>query len=150
MPGPVNRITPRLGAQDFQTYQIAAPVSSHWRPASCEEYGCSMGEFGWKMQLDLSTELGQKQARYIKHESGRRYTHAVLPSGLVELTFPSGQDCFTEHRVRMDREEKYIVRGGDFRGNPLRVKPRVHTKPEFWIEDFQENQDAINRVIGKG
>jgi hypothetical protein len=148
---PINRIAPRLDAGDFQTFQIAAPVASHWRNASCGEVACPQAERGWRMQLDLSTELGRKQAYYIKYDSGRSFTHRkVDDSGMVELTFPSGQECFQQHRVRLDREEKYIVRGGDFRGNPRGVPARVHTKPEHWVEEFQENSDAMNSLKERG
>lgn len=150
MSRPTNRITPKLNAAEMKTFQVAAPLSSHWRDATCEEVQCDKGEHGWKMLLDLNTELGQRQAYYIKHHSGRRFTHTVLPSGLTELIFPSGQECFEQHKTRLEREERYIVRGGDHRGNPLGTAPRIHTRPEHWIEDFQENAEAVNRTIQKG
>jgi hypothetical protein len=142
---------PALDAAQYKTYRIAAPLSTHWRRATCEEVACPQGELGWKMRIDLSTELGQKQAHYIKHQSGRNFTwEKEGDAGMVVLTFPSGQDCFQEHKVRLDREERYIVRGGDHRGNPTGAAPRVHTKPEHWVEDFQENQAAIAEVQRKG
>jgi hypothetical protein len=146
-----NRVTPRLNPQEYKTYQIAAPLSTHWRPATCEEVACAQGEFGWTMRIDLSTELGKKQAYYIKHHSGRKFTwEKEGDAGMVVLTFPSGQNCFQQHQVRLDREERFIVKGGDHRGNPLGIKPRVHTKPEHWVEDFAQNQDAIAEIQRKG
>lgn len=146
----VNRVTPRLDAGHMQTYQIVAPLETHWRPASCEEVSCPQAERGWKMRIDLSTDLGQQQAHYIKHLSGRKYRAEKVGDQLFELTFASGQPCFTEHKARLDRQEKYLVRGGDHRGNPRGTASRVHSRPEHWIEDMQENSDRINRTIEKG
>src|SRR3546814_9780095 len=39
----------------------------------------------------------------------------------------------------------FRVKGGDRRGNPLRTPTRVHKKPEYWLEEFQENQDRLSR-----
>lgn len=143
--------TPGLRPEEYRTYQITAPLSTHWRVASCEEVRCAQAEFGWRMRVDLSTELGRRQAHYIKYDSGRNFTHEKEgDAGMVVLTFPSGQECFQSHKVRLDREERYIVKGGDHRGNPRGVKPRIHTKPEHWVEDFAENQDAIAEIQRKG
>lgn len=134
----------------MQTYQIAAPVSTHWRRATCAEVNCQAAERGWQMVLDLTTELGQKQARYIKHQSGRRYEIADQRDGLVTLIFRGGQECFAEHKVRTDRPEIYRVRPGDRRGNTTGQPARVHTKPEHWIEDFQENSARLNQLAERG
>lgn len=147
----MSNFTPRLGADAFKTYQIAAPKSTHWTVVTCEEYGCAAGANGWKSLIDESTDLGQKQAFYIRKHSGRKFTAQKLASGLTEFTFTSGQPCFAEHKERVeDRPEIYLVKGGDKRGNPRRIKPVTHTRPEFWVEDFQENQDALRSRIEKG
>jgi hypothetical protein len=148
--GTVNRITPGLPADLMQTYEIKAPKSTHWRTATCAEVDCEAAERGWKMVLDLTTDLGQRQARYIKHHSGRRFEIADQRDGLVTLIFRGGQECFQEHRVRTDRPEIYQVRPGDFRGNPSGRPVRVHTKPEHWIEDFQENTARLTQLAERG
>lgn len=149
---PVNRITPQVEARFYQTFQIKAPTGTHWRRVPCDGSGvnCRAAEFGWKMTIDLNTELGQRQARYIKYESGRRFEIAEQKDGMVTLIFPGGQPCFNVHQVRTDRPEVYAVKGGDHRGNPLKTPTRVHKKPEFWVEEFAENQDRIARVQQKG
>lgn len=148
---PTQRIEPTLGAENMKTYAIEAPLTTHWRRGTCEETECRKHQNGWYMDIDLSTQLGQQQAAYIKHQSGRHFTHEKLNNeGMVRLTFPAGQTCFQEHKVRLDREERYIVKGGDFRGNPRGIPTRVHDKPEHWIEDFQENQEAIIDAKQKG
>ena len=150
MKRPMNRVTPRLGAEHMQTYVIDAPVGTHTRRASCEEVLCGAYQRGWRMKLDLTTDMGKRQAHYIKHNSGRRYEIVDQHDGLVTLHFPAGQKCFKEHQVRTDRPEIYLVKGGDHRGNPRGQKTRVHTKPEHWVEDFQENTDRLKTLAERG
>jgi len=145
-----NRLDPALPARAMQTFQISAPVSTHTRKATCEEVECAQFLRGWRMKIDLGTELGQKQAYYIKHHSGRAYKVIGQHDGLVELEFSGNQPCFAEHRVRIDRPEIYRVKGGDFRGNPLRTPVRTHKKPEYWVEEFAENQDRLKTRIERG
>lgn len=144
--------TPRLGPEHQATYKIWTPhTPEYFERVSCEEYGCAAGERGWKTIIDESTGLGIKQAFYIRKQSGRKFTEIRLPSGLTEFSFPSGQNCFAAHEMRIeDRPEIYLVKGGDKRGNPRGTPDRVHTKAEHWVEDFQENSDKINSIIQKG
>lgn len=139
-----------MDPRHMQTFQIVSPIDTHTREATCEEVECEQYAKGWRMKLDLGTELGQRQAHYIKHLSGRSYQVVAQADGLVTLEFKGGQTCFQQHRTRIDRPEIYRVKGGDARGNPLRTVTRVHKKPEFWVEEFAENQDRIARVIEKG
>jgi hypothetical protein len=135
--------------QHMQTFQVRAPAGAY-RLGTCEEAECEHYARGWKMQIDLQSELGQKQAYYIKHQSGRSFTHEVLPSGLVELVFKGGQPCFREHKIRNDVPDTFLVKGGDARGNPLKTPTRVHKRPEFWVEEFAQNQARIAEVHQRG
>lgn len=147
---PINRAKPRMPVANMQTFQVEAPRATHTRRASCEEVECGAYLRGWRMKIDLATELGQNQAYYIKHQSGRAYKKIDFQDGLVTLEFKSGQPCFAEHRVRIDRPEIYRVKGGDFRGNPLRTPVRTHKKPEYWVEEFAENQDRLRTQMERG
>jgi len=138
-----------LPARAYQTFSIRAPKGAH-REATCEEVECPQYLRGWKMSLDLNSELGQKQAYYIKHKSGRAYTVESQVNGLVTLLFSGNQECFTAHKVRTDLPEVFSVRGGDGRGNPLRTPTRVHKKAEFWVEEFAQNQDRLNTLKERG
>lgn len=145
------RPDPALAPEHMQTFQIAAPATTHFLEVPCDATNCDMAEHGWTMDIDLNTELGQRQARYIKRESGRKFTHESTGPGLVRLTFSSGQPCFRTHRVRnFDVPEHYLVKGGDWRGNPRGTPTRTHTRPEHWVEDFQENSEALNEIKRKG
>lgn len=145
-----NRAQPAMPSRAYQTFQIVSPVSTHTREATCEEVECEQYLRGWRMRIDLNTDLGQRQALYIKFQSGRSFKKIFAMDGLVELEFAANQPCFAEHRIRTDRPEVYRVKGGDHRGNPLKTLTRVHKKPEFWLEEFQENQDRLKTQIERG
>jgi hypothetical protein len=139
-----------LGAEHYKTFQIASPISTHTREATCEEVECAQYLRGWAMKIDLGTPLGQKQAYYIKHQSGRKYRVVGQADGLVHLEFAPNQPCFQQHRTKLDRPEIYRVRGGKGRENPLRTPTRTHKKPEFWLEEFSEHQSRVNAAREKG
>lgn len=147
---PVNRLVPRLPATAMQTFQIEAPEATHTKVVSCEDAECRAYANGWRMTIDLGTELGQRQAHYIKNLAGRSYKKISARDGLVELEFAPNQRCFAVHRVRIARPEIFRVKGGDHRGNPLKTVTRVHKKPEFWVEEFAENQDRLKTAIERG
>ena len=147
---PLNRVDMKTPVQMMQTFQVVSPISTHTKPATCEEVECDHYAKGWAMKLDLQTELGQKQAYYIKHHSGRKYAVANQVDGLVTLHFAPNQPCFREHRVPTGRPEIYRVKGGDYRGNPLRTPVRTHSKAEFWVEEFAENQDRLKTQMERG
>lgn len=149
MKRPVQRIKPNLPSKAYTTFQVKAPKGGYVK-ATCEDVECDQYARGWLMKIDLNTELGQKQAHYIKHLSGRSYKVTDQRNGLVTLEFRPGQPCFQEHKVRNDLPETFLVRGGDYRGNPLGIKTRVHTKPEHWVEEFAENQDRLKTAIERG
>lgn len=146
----VTRITPNLPAQVYKTYQIVQPLATHFRPATCEEAGCGAYERGWRTAVDETTELGQRQAHYIRRLSGRRFVEERHPEGMTAFVFEPGQRCFAQHQVPLEREPWYFVRGGDWRGNPLRIPPYQHTRGEHWVEDFAEHQARLNEAIERG
>jgi hypothetical protein len=145
-----NRIMPQLPAQAFKTYQIVAPVSTHFRPASCAEVDCPNMAHGWRTVIDESTELGQQQAHYIRRQSKRRVTEDRDETGLTVFVFAAGQECFAQHHARLDRPELFLVRGGDWRGDPAGVRPYQHTRSANWVEDFAEHQQRIADQQQKG
>ena len=145
------RIEPALPAQAYQTYAVLAPLSTHWRVASCAEVDCSAHANGWSTTVDEATELGQRQAYYIRYRAGRSFTEHRGETGLTVFDFPAGQSCFATdgHRISLERDEIFIRRGGDWRwaepGSTYR-----HTRPELWVEDFADHQDRIATAIERG
>lgn len=132
------RITPALGASAYQTFSISAP---HDRtvPAACEQVGCAAWEHGWQSTVDESTELGRQQADYIRRQAGRTFREQKTGGGLTVFTFDSRQRCFADHRTR---PELYVVRDGDWRGNPT-GRRRQHANAADWVEDMQETLGVI-------
>lgn len=155
-----NRPEPGLPVHMMRTFTIAAPVATHWRRIQCEDTGwcrgwdkCLWCQFGWQTIVPADSV----QAHYIRAVSGRRFTELVTPEGLARFTFEGGQRCFSPHEgmdhpphyERIEREERFIVRGGDHRGNPTR-EHREHTKAEFWREEFAETLDRIKTLHERG
>lgn len=144
---PLNRVDPALPVQAMKTYAIASPVATHYRDGTCEEAGCLAHQHGWQTSIDESTDLGQRQAHYIRKLSGRRFTERRTEVGLTAFGFVAGQQCFTRHKVSLERPEFYLVRAGDWRGDPRGDSSHFFTGPDPWVNDFGEHQDRIARVV---
>lgn len=140
---------PLLPAHAKKTYSIMAPRATHFRKATCSEVDCEAEEFGWVSVIDEGTELGKRQAHYIRKLSGRRFheEHSEL-EGRTVFTFEAGQSCFTEHEVPLGKPELYIVRDGDLQQNLGNV--RQHTRPEDWVDDLATHQQKIADAIQEG
>jgi hypothetical protein len=144
----LNRIQPQLPPQFYRTYQLASPLTTHFRKATCAEVGCEHYRIGWQVRIEgLRPEL-LKAAK----TSGRSYREEHRAEGETYLVFEAGQACFRagEHRIRTDRPPLYIVRDGDHRGNPRGTKARLHQRPEHWQEDFAGHQQKIADAIQEG
>jgi hypothetical protein len=141
-------IVPALPSQHFKTYEIIAPLSTHFRPATCEEVECEAWRNGWRTIAPMSSEAAQ----YIKSgASGRRFEETTsIDSTMAEFLFAPGQKCFAadRHRVPLEREPLYVARGGDARGNPMRER-RVHTRASDWQEDFAGHLDRVRQSKGE-
>jgi hypothetical protein len=146
----MTRFEPAMPVTAYKTYRIVSPQQTHFRPATCAEAGCTTYLNGWQSTIDETTVLGQQQAHYIRKQSGRGYTEERLPNGLTQFTFEAGQRCFGgDHQVRLDRPELYLVRGGDWRGNPT-GENRQHANAAEWVEDFGEHQQRLADEMKKG
>ena len=148
----VSRILPAMPAASYKTYSMAMPLATHWRPASCAEVDCDAYRNGWVSTFDISTDLGQKQHDYCSHDRTRGFSTQRVGPALVKFIYPPGNRCFQagDHRVPLQRPARYLVTGGDWRGNPRGVPPRVHKRAEDWIEDFATHQDKIATAISNG
>lgn len=141
----LHRIQPGLGPESYTTFSMRAPLETHWRTATCAEVSCDQHATGWKTSIDESTDLGAKQAHYIRHDRSRK--HAESREGaLTVFTFESGQKCFRQHKVKIDRESVFLVSGGDHRGNP-RGTPTRRLSRENWVDEFASHQETIKNEI---
>ncbi|MGW0587464.1 hypothetical protein [Streptosporangium sp. NPDC002607] len=141
---PINRIAPALPVGAMQTYRIVAPPDQLVR-AACELVGCAAWRHGWQTAVDESTELGRRQAHYIRYASGRTHREQRTAAGLTVFRFEPHQRCFADHRTR---PETYLVQGGDWRQRLGLI--RRHVRPADWVEDFAEHQARLNRAIERG
>lgn len=154
------RIQPVGQSHQYKTWQITAPVKTHFRDASCSEVNCPGPEpcekcrDGWKSIIDESSELGSRQAMYIRKHSGRTYKEQRTAEGLTVFTFEPHQRCFGthpehEHKVRLDRPFNHFIKDGDYRGNPYGTRPQAVHYTE-WQERFEEHQDKLATEHSKG
>jgi hypothetical protein len=146
----MNRITPNMPVQAYRSFEIRSPLATHYRPATCGEVDCTPHLNGWTTRVDESTELGQQQAHYIRHDTSRRHTEERQPDGLTAFAFEAGQRCFAadKHQAPVGRPEIYLSRGGDWRGTT--TGPLTHSGPEGWLDEFQTNQDHLKTRIDRG
>jgi hypothetical protein len=141
-----------MEAASYKTYAIHRPLQTHWRQGTCAEKQCRGYTEGWKTRIDESTELGQGQAYYIRKESGRSFTEERDEAGLTVFTFEAGQQCFRpakDHMIEIGKPELYVVRGGDWRGNP-RKERRRHFNGDDWVDDFANHQDRLATRLSQG
>jgi len=80
---------------------------------------------------------------------GRKFKELRVQEGETYLVFEAGQPCFkaSTHRKRLDRDFKYLVAVGDWRGLQ---DTRVHTRFDFWQEDFALQQNMVAARIERG
>lgn len=143
------RFPPAMPAAAYKTYAIQAPLATHWNVTTCADADCAAHALGWDSLIDERTELGQRQAHYIRKESGRKFTEELQPDGLTRFAFEAGQKCFAQHNGRNMRPERFVERDGDFRGNPTRRR-REFARPDEWVESFAEHQDKLRTQIERG
>lgn len=143
----INRINPIGPVSAYKTYALRAPKETHYRPATCEDIRCPAWLNGWKTVVPSDS----LQAQYIRAKAGRQYTEAPAGNGLAEFRFPAGQRCFgaDKHVKPLEREPLYIVRAGDWRGNPT-GEVRTHTRGADWVDDFGEHQLKIADLKNRG
>jgi len=148
MSRPVFRDDPLMPAAAYKTYRIIAPISTHFRPATCTEVQCPNYLKGWKVHVEkLPPEL-----LHAAKTSGRRYRELHVAEGETYLVFEPGQPCFQagEHKTRIDKPELYVVQGGDHRGNPRGTQTLRHASADDWVNDFAEHQSRLLDEQQKG
>lgn len=141
----VNRLIPQGQPQDYQTFQVTTPRDGGVLTA-CKDAGCQAYAHGWESTVDERTPYGRGQAHYIRWQSGRTHRERKTADGLTVFTFEAFQRCFQEHYTR---PEIYVVRGGDWRGNPTGAFRR-HENSGDWLEHFALNQQKLSDQAQQG
>lgn len=140
MDRPLNRVMPKLPAAAMLTHEVAAPLATHWRRATCEEVNCPEYLNGWMLALNGLDEGDIWQAR----NSGRRFREQPTDSGPV-LIYEAGQSCFRSftHRLPVDRTPLFIARDGDWRGNPRETQPTVFSGADPFIDHMNTHLEKF-------
>lgn len=148
----VSRLAPDAGPEHFKTFTWSAPVRTHWRPATCEEYKCDGIVHGFVTTVDTSTDRGRKQYHFLTHDKERTHSMQRVGPTLFKFIYKPGNPCFNRegHRVPIGRPPFYLVSGGDWRGNPRRIQTLYHRRPEDWVDQFANHQNDIAEAFRRG
>lgn len=141
------RLPPQGPAAAYQTFSVVTPPGpDHWRPASCEEVDCEFWANGWQTRVPRTAGAMLNTIR----TSGRPYLERVEEAEVV-FTFGPGTTCFraSTHQVKLGRPELFIVRDGDWRGNPTGTFRR-HTRPDDWVEHMQDHLGKLREQQERG
>lgn len=135
-----------MATQAYKTYQIASPIETHYRKATCQEVNCEAYRLGWRLQLDI---LQPKDKQTIK-DSRRKFVIQEDDKGVKWLVFEAGQPCFQAslHRTTLERPEIYRVGRGDYRSYDERTARIL--RPEDWLDDFANHQDRLKTLQERG
>jgi hypothetical protein len=159
------RLDPVMPPSAYKTYSIRSPISTHYRPASCAEVECDAYAHGWTTTIDISAVLydpatgkdtgftGADQADFIRAQCGRKFTEEMVGLTTVAFRFFPGQRGFApehDHKVSLERPEHYLVRSGDWRGNPRGDGILKHHSAADWIDDFGEHQQRLAHRLAQG
>lgn len=71
---------------------------------------CPHYNFGWVTVVDPSTPLGERQAHYIRKQSGRSFKEKrdSVAGALIRFIFEPGQKCFQTHQRPVDRDPRFL------------------------------------------
>lgn len=148
---PLNRSwSPAASPGAYQTWTIASPVATHWRPATCDEIECTAWANGWSTILPA----GSDQETLLRHACTgqvdghrRHFTEQRTGDGLIEFRFAAGQPCFraSEHRTPLERPELYVRRDGDWRAHL--GNQHIYDRPDQWVDDHATRLDRLRSQL---
>lgn len=143
-------IEPAADPRAYKTYEIRQELYE----VPCAEAFCPDFMLGFVSEIDPTTELGQAQAHFIRGDKTRAHVEEQISANVVRFTFPPGTKCFAppdrrRHTKPRDGEQQLIERGGDWRGNPT-GHFIDHTRAEFFLESWEENQSRLADLIQRG
>lgn len=141
---PFRPIAPRMPVEAYRTFSVKSRPDRAVKTV-CERVGCPQWRHGWESVIDESTQLGQEQAAFIRTQSRRTFREQRTAGGLTVFRFGAGQRCFEDHQTI---PEKYLWRGGDYRGTVGRVQ--VHQRASDWVEHVQEHMGRLLDERAKG
>lgn len=144
MERPLNRPAPGLPVEAMRTHHILAPLSSHWRKATCEEIDCPEFRKGYGIPLKSLDDEDLGLIRRFVETYRIRCSRVEVENGEWHLWVEAGQRCLraSTHRLRLDREEHFLTRNGDWRGSDG-ADPLVFSGADAWADHLQTCLDNI-------
>jgi hypothetical protein len=144
----------KTDVRQMKTFELAQPFGTHYRVATCAEVECRGYREDMTVTFDLTVPQQVTDANWLRNHSGLRFTYFMLDGERkVKFVIPAGQTCLESrvrpHRVPLERDPLMIVRGGDWRGNPTGMRT-VHSRPNLFLENWEEDLDKINSEREKG
>lgn len=138
------RLEPHGTPDQYVTHEARTP-KTYTRIVSCEEFDCDARRQGWKTVLDVSDPKRREAALWIRDHGARHFTMDVAGT-VVTFTFPPGQSCFAEHRVK-HRPGLYIIRGGDHRASTGRART---VSERAWVDNLGEQTEKLAEIRQRG
>lgn len=140
-----NRPAPKMPSNMYETYRIASPADTHYRPAVCPEVECKAHREGWFYFWDDLTE----ELQYLYTHAGKRWEHREI-NGRKAIWFQPGQLCFDirSHKYSLERPEFHFVGRGDFR--TFRNRTATRCGPDEWQDRMANKLDALHTEIERG
>lgn len=154
------RPTPKGPTRMYNTYRASSPLPTHFRVATCQEFGCTAYNNGWSY---VKVELERENLLYKVTHAGKRYREMLAPvpykdandewqlgPEMLCLIFEPGQACFqaATHRVPIGRPEFFFAGKGDFRS--FRQQEARRLNREDWVDLFENDMDKIRTAIQRG
>jgi hypothetical protein len=131
--------------QAYTTHEIVRPL----RIASCQEAECDYWETGLTLLIDTRIQGGPERLIYLRDQSGRRISGVQVEEGVWKIFVYPHQSCFRKHRLPV-RDESYVRRMGDWRGNPDPGSRYKFKGPDDWVDSFANNLDQAATRFERG
>lgn len=129
----------------FTTHEIVRPL----RIASCQEAECDYWETGLTLLIDTHVPQGVDRLLYLRVRSGRRIAETEIEPGVWKIYVYPHQSCFGTHRLPL-RDESYVRRLGDWRGNPEPDSRYRFKRPDDWVDSFANTLDQARTRFERG
>lgn len=142
---PLNRVAPKLSNDRMQTHTILAPLQTHWRKATCEEVACKPFLEGYGVPLKgLDADDLALLESFIKVHK-MKASKVEITDGEWHYWFAPGQRCLraSSHVRRLDREEIFLVRNGDWRGTDPTQDPITFSSADSWADHLGTHLDKF-------
>jgi hypothetical protein len=145
------RVEPKLPPGAMQTYDVSAPLETHWRSATCAEVECKAFMQGWSSDvLDGSVDEARLAKAYESDFRRGAIRGEKLETGFIRYHFPAGTACFRQawHKLPLERPALFMVRSGDWRGTDGVIR-RFATGAD-WVDHFATHLDGISERVSRG